>query len=89
MPYAVRRSRRPTRKLPFAWLLVGKEPHDRQLVSTSDFADLLRAGLGVLSISVFPSAGMLYLFRLLSTLAYALAVVVALTALVLSLWRRG
>ncbi|WP_394820583.1 hypothetical protein [Pendulispora albinea] len=87
-PYAVRRSRRPIRKLPFGSLLVGKVPHDRQLDSTSDFADALRGGLGILSISVFPGAGLLYLLRLLSTLTYAIAVLIALAALVFALcWR--
>ena len=99
MPYAARRSRRPTRKLPLAWPLVGKEPRvwfdpasrgpqDRPLDSTSDFADTLRAGAGVLAIWLFPSAGLLYLLRQLSTFTYASAVSVSLTALLFSLcWR--
>jgi len=88
MPHVVRRSRRPSRKLLFGSLLVGKEPHDRLLDSTSDFADALRGGLGLFSISVFPAAGMLYLVRVLSTLTYVAAVFFALTALIFAVcWR--
>lgn len=100
MPYVVRRSRRPIRKLPFGSLLVGKEPHDRLLDSTSDFArplpllhkqqhaDTVRAGLGVFSIAVFPCAGALYLSRHLSTEVYAVAVLIALSSLIFALfWR--